>query len=185
MKPFFLLTAVLFIAGASLQAQVPKDATHKAHHQENKKAMKFEIPPSLKAEHKELHETLVQYTRLPGKTGAAAKEVAKLLHPHFVKEEEYALPQLGLLPALAKGQATAEMKEAVTMGDKLKQDFEQMLSEHRQIVGALDKLQKAAREERRPEVVRFTEALKLHAQTEEEVLYPTSILISEYLKGKL
>lgn len=77
------------------------------------------------------------------------------------------------------------MKEAVAMGDKLKQDFDQMLSEHRQIVGALDKLQKAAREERRPEVVRFTEALKLHAQTEEEVLYPAAILISEYLKMKL
>ncbi|HEY1114036.1 MAG TPA: hemerythrin domain-containing protein [Chitinophagaceae bacterium] len=180
MKP--ILLAVLLIASVSLQAQVQKDSAHKTHHQENKKVMKFEIPGSLKAEHKKLHETLLEYTRLPGKTGTAAKEVAKLLHPHFVKEEEYALPQLGLLPALAKGQVSADMKEAVAMGDKLKQDFDQMLSEHRQIVGALDNLQKAAREERRPEVVRFTEALKLHAQTEEEVLYPAAILISEYLK---
>lgn len=178
---------MLFITTAPLQAQVHKDTTtHKEHHQMGKATTThFEIPPSLQADHKELHETLVKYTKLTGKTGTAAKEVAKLLHPHFVKEEEYALPQLGLLPALAKGEASADMKEAVAMGDKLKKDFEQMLSEHRQIVDALDKLQKAAKEERRPEVVRFTEALKLHAQTEEEVLYPAAILISEYLKLKL
>lgn len=185
MKPLLLLTAVLFIAGAPLQAQVHKDTSHKAHHQVNKQAMKFEIPGSLKAEHKELHESLEKFTRMPGKTGTAAKEVAKLLHPHFVKEEAYALPQLGLLPALAKGQTTADMKEAVAMADKLKQEFDEMLSEHQQIVGALDKLQKAAKEERHPEVVRFTESLKLHAQNEEEVLYPTAILIGEYLKLKL
>ena len=59
------------------------------------------------------------------------------------------------------------------------------LSEHQQIVVALDKLQKAAREESRPEVVRFTESLKRHAKNEEEVLYPAAILIGEYLKVKL
>lgn len=180
MKPLIILAAVLFIAGTPLSAQ-----EHKEHHSKERKASPYEIPSSLQAEHKELHETLAKYTRLPGKTGTAAKEVAKLLHPHFAKEEEYALPQLGLLPALAKGQATAEMKEAVAMGDKLKADFDQMLSEHQQIVVALDKLQKAAREESRPEVVRFTESLKRHAKNEEEVLYPAAILIGEYLKVKL
>jgi hypothetical protein len=180
MNSLIFLTAVLLIACAPLQAQ-----EHKEHHGKQGKSPRYEIPSSLQAEHKELHETLVRYTKLPGETGTAAKEVAKLLHPHFVKEEEYALPQLGLLPALAKGQATADMKEAVAMGDKLKADFDQMLSEHKQIVVALDKLQQAAREERRPEVVRFTESLKLHAKTEEEVLYPTAILIGEYLKVKL
>lgn len=169
-----------------LQAQVHKDTAH-AHGGKPAKTtvIKHEIPSSLQAEHKELHETLVKFTRLPGKTGAAAKEVAKQLHPHFLKEEEYALPPLGLLTDLAKGRTTADMKEAITMADKLKEDWQQMLSEHKQITGALDKLQKAAKEERHPEVVRFTESLKLHAKNEEEVLYPTAILIGEYLKMKL
>lgn len=147
--------------------------------------MKFEIPSSLQAEHKELHESLEKFTKMTGKTGAAATEVAKILHPHFVKEEQYALPPLGLLPALAKGQTTTAMREAIAMSDKLKQDWEQMLNEHKQISASLEKLQKAAKEEHHPEVVHFTESLKLHAKTEEEVLYPTAILIGDYLKLKL
>jgi hypothetical protein len=183
MKPLLLWTVVLFLAYHPLQAQVHKDSTHKE--QVKHTATPYEIPSSLKAEHKELHETLVKYTKLTGKTGAAAKELARVLHPHFEKEEQYALPQLGLLPALAKGQTSGDMRGVVAMSDKLKEDFDEMLSEHKQIVVALDKLQKAAKEERRPEVVRFTESLKLHAKTEEEVLYPTAILIGEYLKLKL
>lgn len=34
------------------------------------------------------------------KTGEAAKVVANLMHPHFISEEEYALPPLGLLARL-------------------------------------------------------------------------------------
>jgi hypothetical protein len=37
-----------------------------------------------------------------GKVGEAAKAVANVLHPHFEKEEEYALPPLGLLSCLAR-----------------------------------------------------------------------------------
>ena len=39
--------------------------------------------------------------------------------------------------------------------------------------------------EHHPEVAAFAEKLMLHAQTEEEVSYPTAILIGEYIKLKL
>ena len=48
--------------------------------------MKFEIPKPLQAEHEELHATLVRATKQPGAVGEAAREVARLLHPHFVRE---------------------------------------------------------------------------------------------------
>lgn len=144
----------------------------------------FEIPGSLKAEHKELHETLELYTKLPGKTGTAAKEVAALLHPHFIKEESYAMPPLGMLAALAKGQTTEDAEEAIQMTEKLKSDFPEMLSEHAQIVKALEKLNEAAKDDNHAEVMHFTEKLKLHAKTEEEVLYPAAILVGEFLKLK-
>lgn len=99
--------------------------------------MEFRIPLPLKAEHDELHNLLRQATQLPDNTGIAAKIVAKVMHPHFVKEEEYALPPLCLLPLIASGKISEEMK------------------------------------------------LILHAQTEEEVSYPTAILIGEYIKLKL
>lgn len=53
--------------------------------------MDLKIPASLKVEHEELHAELSALTRTPGRTGEAARNVAALLHPHFVKEEEYAL----------------------------------------------------------------------------------------------
>ncbi|HSA88922.1 MAG TPA: hypothetical protein VLF42_03385 [Burkholderiales bacterium] len=59
--------------------------------------MKFEIPKPLQAEHEELHATLARATQEPGAVGEAAREVARLLHPHFVREEQFALPPLALL----------------------------------------------------------------------------------------
>lgn len=54
-------------------------------------------PSSIEAEHKELHAHLARVLNSGGRTGLAAKEVGKLLHPHFVKEEQYVMPPLGLL----------------------------------------------------------------------------------------
>jgi iron-sulfur cluster repair protein YtfE (RIC family) len=147
--------------------------------------MKITIPVSLEKEHQALHETLARATREPSPIGGAAREVARLLHPHFIKEEEYALPPLGLLADSARGAATQEMQEVLSMSRRLKADLPDMLEEHRQIVGALDKLRTAAREAGRPEYEAFAEALTLHAQTEEQVLYPTAILVGEYLALRL
>ena len=74
--------------------------------------MDIKIPEPLKVEHAELHAELVALTKAPGKVGEAARNVAVLLHPHFVKEEEYALPPLGLLAPIAQRGVTPEMREA-------------------------------------------------------------------------
>ena len=66
------------------------------------KYMEFKIPESLGLEHDELHRQLVKAIEEGGKVGDAAKAVADVLHPHFEKEEEYALPPLGLLSSLSK-----------------------------------------------------------------------------------
>lgn len=49
--------------------------------------MKFSIPQPLKSEHEALHERLRQATEAGGEVGEAAKTVARLMHPHFLKEE--------------------------------------------------------------------------------------------------
>lgn len=147
--------------------------------------MKLDIPTPLKTEHEELHADLVKATKLGGKTGEAAKAVAKVLHDHFVKEEQYAMPPLGLLKALSDGRISPEMAEATKMTDRLEAELDAMLAEHEAIVGKLKRLAEAAKAENRPDVVKFTEKLMLHARTEEEVLYPASILVGRYLKLEL
>lgn len=147
--------------------------------------MKFEIPKPMKIEHDELHADLVKATKSGGRTAEAAKVVANVLHNHFVKEEEYALPPLGLLVPLSQGKFEADMAGVLKMTDRLEAEMPTMLAEHKEIVGALTRLVEAAKVENKPEVVHFAEKLMLHAQTEEQVSYPTALLIGRYVKSKL
>lgn len=144
--------------------------------------MKIKIPETLKLEHEELHRQLTEATKVSGKIAEAAKLVAQTLHPHFVSEEEFAIPPLGILPQLVEGKLNDDMKEVIKMTDKLKAELPRMLEEHKAIVAALDNLVKVAQSENKPEFAAFAEKLKLHAKTEEEVTYPTALLIGEYLK---
>ena len=144
----------------------------------------LEIPTALKREHEKLHADLAAATKLAGKTGAAAKQVAAVLHEHFVSEEQFALPPLALLAPIADGRATSDMRPVVELTDRLKREMPRMLSEHQAIVKALEELGRAAAAERHPEVSRFVEELKAHAQTEEQVLYPAAILVGELVKLK-
>ncbi|HXH10638.1 MAG TPA: hemerythrin domain-containing protein [Alphaproteobacteria bacterium] len=147
--------------------------------------MEFRIPKPLQVEHDELHQQLAKLTQQSGRVGEAAKTVAKILHPHFVKEEEYALPPLGILPLLAAGQITPEMADVLSMTQRLKAELPQMLEEHKAIVAALHHLSEVAMQEDQPEYARFAERLMLHAQAEEDVFYPAAMLIGEYVKLKL
>ena len=142
----------------------------------------MKIPAPLKLEHEELHADLTSAIKADGKVGEAAKAVAKVLHEHFLKEEEFALPPLGLLASLARDKVEEDAKSVFGMTDRLKTELPKMLEEHKAVVAALENLKRAAEAEKKPEHARFADKLILHAQTEEEVLYPAAILIGEYLK---
>jgi hypothetical protein len=147
--------------------------------------MNYRIPKTMEKEHEQLHEELKKVTASGGKTGKTAKALANVLHPHFVKEEDFALPPLGLLPPLSKGRVTPEMKDILLMTDKLTVELNQMLKEHEEIVQALEKLIAEARKERKVECLLFADRLTQHAKTEEEIYYPASILIGRYLRLRL
>ena len=140
------------------------------------------IPESMVAEHRGLHEDLYEATQAPGEIGEAARRVADALHEHFEKEEAFALPPLGLLPGLARGESGPELRQALPLTERLKTELPEMLAEHRAIVAALDALVAAANRAGEPRFVRFAEKLRLHAETEEQVSYPTAILIGEFIK---
>ena len=145
----------------------------------------LEIPAPLRTEHQQLHARLAAATREAGAIGESAREVARLLHPHFIREEEFALPPLALLAPLARGEIRADMAEVLPMTQRLYAELPTMLAEHQQIVAALAKLRDAARVAGRSEYERFADDLILHAQNEETVLYPAAILVGELLAVQL
>jgi hypothetical protein len=145
----------------------------------------IQTPQSLQAEHEAIHSALEEATRAPGRVGAAAKELAALLGPHFEREDEIALPPLGLLAPLAAGEKPAGMEAALAMTDALRKELPRMLEEHKQIRRATDKLRAAAREAKDSVHQQFAEDLALHARTEEEVLYPAAILVGDIIRVRM
>jgi hypothetical protein len=147
--------------------------------------MKLEIPLPLQQEHEQLHAELRRVTQAEGAVGEAARRLARLMHPHFVKEDEIALPPLGLLEKLAAGRFDPGMAAVLSLTDRLRAELPQMLDEHRTIVAALERLEDAARRAGRDDVIAFAQALKLHAETEEQVMYPAAILVGELVRRQL
>lgn len=141
------------------------------------------IPSAIEAEHEELHAELAAATHAGGRTGDAARAVAKLMHPHFVAEEEFALPPLGLLNPLAVGDVSGHAAEAVAMTARLRSELPRMLDEHRSIVAALDVLAKAAADEQKPAIADFVRRLIQHATMEEQVMYPAALLVGDRIKS--
>lgn len=145
------------------------------------------IPHSLVTEHEELHQMLKETIALGGETGKAAKRVEDSLSPHFLKEEEYALPPLTLLPALAQDKtlADADANEMIRRSERMSIELPQMLNDHKVIVLMLDQLMQAARTENKESALLFVEKLRLHARTEEEILYPAAIVAGKYARLRL
>jgi hypothetical protein len=143
------------------------------------------IPHSLEAEHHEIHEALLEATGVPGRVGAAAMELAAVLDPHFERENQIALPPLGLLAPLAAGETPAGLQDALAMTDALRKEMPRMLKEHERIRAATDKLRTAAREEKAPAQEQFAERLAAHARTEEEILYPAAILVGDVIRARM
>jgi hypothetical protein len=144
--------------------------------------MQIITPVSLRAEHEELHRELAAATKEVGRVGEAALAVAKLLHPHFLDEEAFALPPLGLLAPLARGEPVGETAAVTAMTDRLKAELPRMLAEHRAITAALRRLADAAQAAGDEARMRLAEKIIAHASAEEEVMYPAAILVGEYLK---
>ncbi len=138
----------------------------------------------MQIEHEELHEELRKATKMPGEVGKAAEKVADLLHPHFERENELALPVIGVARELAEGKTSPDFAKALKLHTQFKREYPSMLREHEAIVKALNQLAKAAKKTKRQEVVEFTQKLKLHAQTEEELTYPAVLIIGKLLAQK-
>jgi hypothetical protein len=106
-----------------------------------------------------------------------------VLDPHFERENQIALPPLGLSP-LAAGDTPAGLQEALAMTDALRKELPRMLEEHKRIRAASEKLRTAAREEKTSVHEQFADTLASHARTEERS-YPAAILVGDIIRARM
>ena len=144
----------------------------------------FAIPEPLRAEHAEIHAALEEAARAPGTVGEAARDLARVLHPHFVREEQVALPPLALLRSLAEGKAEPWMRGVLPMTDSLRDELPRMLREHAAIGAAARHLEQVAREADHAEVEELARKLQLHARSEEELFYPAAVLVGDLVRAR-
>ena len=71
------------------------------------------------------------------------------------------------------------------MTDALRRELPQMLEEHKRIRVAVEHLRAAARAEHSTRYEQLAAQLALHAQTEEEVLYPAAILVGDVVRTQV
>jgi hypothetical protein len=147
--------------------------------------MELKTPTPLMSEHQALYAELNRAVKLEGRTGKATRLVARLIERHFAREEAFALPPLGLLPSLAQGSIEPQMAAAITLAAKLHDELPNLLAEQRVIIAAREELMAAAQDEGHTELVGFAERLMLHEEIEQQVSYPTAIMIGKYLQLRL
>ena len=147
-------------------------------------AKELAIPESLRLEHHEIHDALVRATKLSGPVGAAARDLAKVLDPHFAREEQIALPPLGLLAPLARGEPVSDARAVLAMTDTLRAELPAMLEQHKVINAATMRLREVAHAARNAEVEELADKLAIHAQNEEEVTYPAAVLVGEIVRRR-
>ena len=131
----------------------------------------------MEREHEEIWRLLIGVQHLSGKTGSIAEKLAKDLKPHIDKEEELALPLLGILEDVANGRLRDGVaRKASLLGLRFEKEYPNMLHGHKELRKYLERLKKIGAEEGHLTAVRFAEALEKHSREEEEVLYPAAIL---------
>lgn len=183
MPSFVARSSVILMGLASFLASpaVSQVSGHSTHHKAGVAETMIGTPKSIAAEHRELHEVLARAAAEGGEIGTAAGELERALAPHFKREEEIATPPLGLLPVLAHGDATAEMRSVLPMTDALERELPKMLQEHEAIRSAVAQFRTTAERNGQQDYMRFADNLAAHARQEEELLYPAAILVGRYV----
>lgn len=185
LSPTGVIACITLAIGVTMTIPTNAPAQDPGHaHAPGPQSAAIAIPEAMKAEHDAIHQRLLRATAAPGRTGQAARALAEVLHPHFVREEQIALPPLGLLAPLARGAFTPGMTAVLAMTDSLRAELPRMLEEHKAIHAATRRMADAARLESNAEVEDLATTLSAHAEAEEQLFYPAAVLVGEIVRTR-
>jgi hypothetical protein len=144
-----------------------------------------EIPQSIQLEHVEMVGQLEDLAKRPAPVGPEAAKALELVQRHQQRESEYILPPLTLLPALAEGRVSRDMRWAIEMAEKVKANRAEIFLEHARITDAMNALLAAAESSSDTDAVEFAKAMVASSLGDMEVEEPATVVIGEFLRNKL
>ncbi|MBI2960586.1 MAG: hemerythrin domain-containing protein [Betaproteobacteria bacterium] len=146
---------------------------------------KIDAPKALLLGHDEVRAELVRAATEYGPVGLAAKRLAQICLPHFEREEKCVFPVLALLPHLARGELRPDMASVLPLVSDFTARYDAIGMQHDSIHAAIDDLLQAAHREKKREFAEFAYNLRVHERIEDEVIFPTVLMIGQYLREKL
>ncbi len=146
---------------------------------------RFPVPEALRIEHNEIRAGLTHACLQRGAIGRAARQALRFCVAHFEEEERILFPVFGLLRDVAAGRIEPEMAELLPSVTRFVARYDRLLIHHRSISKALGALLEAAHRESNREVANVAYMARLHERMEEEVTYPTAVLIGNHLRVAL
>lgn len=144
-----------------------------------------DIPPSEAMEHEGDLAYLAKLSERPGPIGVAARNLAALLKEHIAMEDEFVLPPLTLLPELAAGKVSPDMRWALVLSDKLRAEANEVRDKHNELTLAFINLKEAAQQEHDAGVEGFASDLAADDLADVDITEPTVLLIGDWLRLKL
>lgn len=145
----------------------------------------FRIPEAMRLGHDEIRAELVRATSVPGPIGEAAGRMAELCLPHFEREEETVYPVFGMLREFASGEVRPQWASVLPLVAEFKHWHDTLDAQHQSIAPAIHDLLLAAYKEDNREMVEFTYNLRTHETMEDQVIFPTVLLIGNYVEQRL
>jgi hypothetical protein len=143
------------------------------------------VPQAIRLSNQATLEFLTQLTTRSGPVGVEARKLQPIYSAHMAKENEFVLPPLTLLPALARGQATPDMAWAIAMSDRLKAEQVEIYRTHAALAAQFAALDLAAQTERDNAVREWVRAAVVDDLNDLETIEPTTILIGDILRARL
>jgi hypothetical protein len=170
-----LATMTLIIACSGATAQELRAPTGQG---------KLEVPLALRIEHNQIRDDLARALKDGGAVGDAARTLERVWTPHLAHTEAVVLPPLGTLRALTRSEAIPDAAQALAMTTQFERDLPALLEDHRALYEATKRFMDTANRERKPVYMDFARRLGLHLRLEEEVLYPSVLLVGQQLKAR-
>lgn len=140
-------------------------------------------PRALRSSHDEARAELARAMMEGGPIAKAATRAAELLLPHFQHEEKSVFPVLALLPHLAPSNLRPAMMEVMPLISDFSAQRDALNDHHQLILAAIEDLLQAAQRQNNGEFAELAYNLRVHERIEEEVIFPTVVLIGNYLQA--
>jgi hypothetical protein len=144
-----------------------------------------DIPPSVSMEHDSVMTYLQKIAVRTTPSGAAAQRLMEVLKQHMALEDAFILPPLTLLPTLARGIVSPDMRWAIPMSDRVRTEHDALQRVHNGITEATLALQMAADDEHDEATIGFCRDLAADDLNDMEVTEPTVMLIGDLLRSRL